>query len=71
MRSKFLYTRLKGGTEAAITQLRFKVIVILRPSFLDSQRDKLRLTRSVALGFGLFLSSLMVGLLRKFHPINV
>jgi uncharacterized protein YbjT (DUF2867 family) len=47
-RSRFLYTRTKGEVEAAIVALAFPSLTILRPGFLDGDRDEVRPLERVA-----------------------
>jgi uncharacterized protein YbjT (DUF2867 family) len=41
-RSSFFYTRVKGQLEDAVSRLKFKKLVIFRPSILEGERDEKR-----------------------------
>ncbi len=69
-RSRFLYTRTKGESEAAIEAIGFTTVVILRPSFLIGDRAEGRLTETVALGAAHVLRPLLVGPLRRYAPAD-
>lgn len=47
-RSAFFYNRVKGDVEAAIRQMAFESLTILRPSLLLGERDEFRLGEEIA-----------------------
>src|SRR5713226_10015934 len=68
--SKFLYTRVKGQVEAAISTLGFQVVGIARPSFLIGRRAKARGGETAALMLSRAITPIMVGPFRRFRPIE-
>ena len=68
--SKFLYTRVKGQVEAAISTLGFQVVGIARPSFLIGRRAKARGGETAALILSRAITPIMVGPFRRFRPIE-
>lgn len=68
--SRFFYPRLKGELEAALRELPFESLYILRPSFLTGERAVSRPAEQL---FGKFLgafSPLFTGQLEKYKPIE-
>src|SRR5713226_2465962 len=68
--SRFLYTRVKGQVEAAVSTLGFQVVGIARPSFLIGRRAKARGGETAALILSRAITPIMVGPLRRFRPIE-
>src|SRR6266852_7725297 len=68
--SRFLYTRVKGQVEAAVSTLGFQVVGIARPSFLIGRRAKARGGETAALVLSHAVTPFMVGPLRCFRPIE-
>ncbi len=68
--SRFLYTRVKGQVEAAISTLGFQVVGIARPSFLIGRRARARGGETAALVLSHAVTPFMVGPLRRFRPIE-
>ncbi len=68
--SRFLYTRVKGQVEAAVSTLGFRVVGIARPSFLIGRRAKARGGETAALVLSHAVTPFMVGPLRRFRPIE-
>jgi len=68
--SRFLYTRVKGEVEAAVSTLGFQVVGIARPSFLIGRRAKARGGETAALVLSHAVTPFMVGPLRRFRPIE-
>ena len=68
--SRFLYTRVKGQVEAAVSTLGFQVVGIARPSFLIGRRAKARGEETAALVLSHAVTPFMVGPLRRFRPIE-
>jgi uncharacterized protein YbjT (DUF2867 family) len=68
--SRFLYTRVKGQVEAAVSRLGFQVVGIARPSFLIGRRIKARGGETAALIFSRAITPIMVGPFRRFRPIE-
>lgn len=67
-KSSSFYTRIKGELEGAVLKFRFKELLILRPSFLDGDREEFRMGERV----GIVVASLICKLpgLKKYHPIK-
>src|SRR5229473_6585421 len=68
--SRFLYTRVKGQVEAAVTTLGFHVVGVVRPSFLIGRRAKARGRETAAIVLSRAITPIMVGPLRRFRPIE-
>jgi len=68
--SRFLYTRVKGQVEAAVTALGFHVVGVVRPSFLIGRRAKARGRETAAIVLSRAITPIMVGPLRRFRPIE-
>jgi uncharacterized protein YbjT (DUF2867 family) len=68
--SRFLYTRVKGQVEAAISTLGFQVVGIARPSLLIGRRAIARSGETAALVLSHAVTPFMVGPLRRFRPIE-
>lgn len=66
--SSAFYPRLKGELDEALKKLPFEVITILRPSFLDGDREESRLGESV----GIKLAKVFTKIpgLKKYRPIS-
>lgn len=65
--SRAFYTKLKGELDEAVKELPFKVITILRPSFLDGDRSDSRLGETI----GIFMARIFTKIpgLKKYQPI--
>jgi uncharacterized protein YbjT (DUF2867 family) len=68
--SRFLYTRVKGEAEAAVSALGYEVVGIVQPSFLTGRRAQSRLGETAALLLGRVVSPLMAGPLHRFRPVK-
>src|SRR5258706_4023731 len=68
--SRFLYTRVKGEVEAAVSALGFQMVGIARPSFLIGRRAKARSGEKAAIVLSHAVAPFMVGPLRRFRPIE-
>ncbi len=69
--AKSLYMRVKGEVEAAVSQLGFKRIDILRPGLLRGERpDDWRLVERIALMAAPFVDPLLMGSWRRFGSID-
>jgi uncharacterized protein YbjT (DUF2867 family) len=69
-RSRTLYLRVKGDLEAAVEELGFPVLGIVRPSFIYGHRDERRPGESIVIAAGPALAPLMVGPLRPYRPVS-
>lgn len=69
-RSPFLYPRTKGEGEAAIADIGFVSLVMLRPSFLLGARAHARSGEGMALRVGQALRPLLIGPLAKYAPVD-
>jgi uncharacterized protein YbjT (DUF2867 family) len=70
-RSAFsFYLRVKGQLEQDLQALKFKNLIILRPSLLLGKRDEFRFGEKISELFFKPISSLMKGRLRKFRPVE-
>jgi uncharacterized protein YbjT (DUF2867 family) len=69
-RSRLLYPRTKGESEAAVAALGFPSVVILRPSFLMGARARPRGGEAVALRVGTWIRPLLAGPLSKYAPVE-
>ena len=70
VKSRFLYTRVKGQVEAAVSTLGFQVVGIARPSFLIGHRAEARGGETAALILSRAITPIMVGPFRRFRPIE-
>jgi uncharacterized protein YbjT (DUF2867 family) len=68
--SMFFYNKVKGEMERDIQQLGFESVHILRPSLLLGNRDEERTGEKLASKILKPLSSLMVGPLKEYKPIE-
>lgn len=66
--SKNFYLRMKGELDDAILHLGFDSLVILRPSFLDGNRDEIRFGERTGIIFAKLLS--WIPGIRKYRPIH-
>ncbi len=66
--SKSFYTRIKGKLDEAVQNLGFNSVLIVRPSFLDGDRNEFRLGERIGIGFANVLCKLPG--LKKYHPIK-
>ena len=68
--SPFLYPRIKGECEAAISAIGFTAVVIVRPSFLLGARAQERAGEAVAIRVARVIQPVLVGSLRKYAPVE-
>lgn len=66
--SSSFYTRIKGELDKAVQELEFENILIVRPSFLDGDRNEFRLGERI----GVVLAKIACKIpgLKKYHPIK-
>ncbi|MEO9885717.1 MAG: NAD(P)H-binding protein [Balneola sp.] len=66
--SNSFYTRIKGELDEAVQKLNFETTLILRPSFLDGNRDEFRLGERI----GILAAKVLCKIpgLKKYHPIK-
>lgn len=62
------YSRIKGELDVAVQALSFDNTLILRPSFLDGNRDEFRLGERIGIAVAKVVCKIPG--LRKYHPIN-
>ena len=67
--SKIFYSKMKGELDAAVQQLPFEKITILRPSFLDGDRKESRLGEKI--GMAVFKFVAWIPGIKKYRPIHV
>ena len=67
--SKIFYSKMKGELDAAVQQLPFEKITILRPSFLDGDRKESRLGEKI--GMAVFKLVAWIPGIKKYRPIHV
>jgi uncharacterized protein YbjT (DUF2867 family) len=67
-KSSSFYPRIKGKLDEAVQKLDFKNLLILRPSFLEGDRDEFRLGERI--GIPLAKVFCKIPGLRKYHPIE-
>jgi len=68
--SKLFYNRMKGELDAAVANLSFENVSIIRPSFLDGNRIEKRTGEKIALVLFKFLYPIIPGA-KKYRPIAV
>lgn len=68
--SKAFYTRLKGEIEQEIIKLDFNLTSIFRPSFLDGEREKIRLRERAGIFFVNIFSPFLIGKFKKCRAIS-
>jgi uncharacterized protein YbjT (DUF2867 family) len=66
--SMVFYSRMKGELDAAVQQLPFQRVLILRPSMLDGDRQEERLGEKIGLAVGRLLPYLPFA--KKYRPIH-
>ena len=66
--SNSFYTRIKGELDEAVQKLNFETTLILRPSFLDGNRDEFRLGERIGIVAAKVLCKIPG--LKKYHPIK-
>jgi uncharacterized protein YbjT (DUF2867 family) len=69
-RARVFYSRVKGELEAAVSELPFRSVNILRPSLLLGEREEFRLGERVAEGLLHYTSFLLSGPLKKYRPVR-
>ena len=70
-RSLVFYSRVKGEMEAAVAELGFESVTIVRPSFLDGERAEQRPGEGIALAFARALEPLILKRYRAVPAIAV
>lgn len=70
IKSRAFYTRLKGEIEQEIIKLDFDQTSIFRPSFLDGEREKIRLRERAGIFFVNIFSPLLIGKFKKCRAIS-
>lgn len=65
--SKIFYSRMKGELDAAVKELEFKKIIILRPSILDGDRQEKRVAEKIGIKVTRWLTQYF---LKKYRPIH-
>jgi len=68
---KIFQSRVKGDLESALAEVALPRITAVQPSFLDGQREKMRLDERVLMRICRVLSPLLQGSLRKYRAIAV
>ena len=68
--SRVLYNRTKGEAERAVSQLGFEKVDILRPSFLDGDRDESRPGERIGAALARAAAVLPFALTRRMRPID-
>ncbi len=68
--SRIFYNRVKGETEAAVAELPFQGVALLRPSLLLGERDERRPAEALAQRVAPLLSPLLRGPLRRYRAIH-
>lgn len=66
--SNSFYTRIKGELDEAVQALPFSSLLILRPSFLDGDRDEFRFGEQIGLAVAKVVCKIPG--LKKYHPIK-
>ena len=66
--SSSFYPRIKGELDNAVQKLDFEISLILRPSFLDGNRDEFRLGERIGVPLAKVLCKIPG--LKKYHPIK-
>lgn len=68
--SRVFYSRVKGETEGAIAQLRYRSTQIFHPSLLLGERTEFRFGERIAMLAAPVLSAPLVGGLRRYRPVK-
>ena len=68
--SKVFYNRTKGEMEAALQELSYPCIRIVRPSLLLGPREEFRLGEKIGVVLSPILKPFMQGLLKKYRPVE-
>ncbi|WP_430974326.1 NAD(P)H-binding protein [Sunxiuqinia rutila] len=66
-KSKLFYSRLKGQLDEAVQQAGFKQVAILRPSFLDGERQEQRTAEQIGLSAMRWLTQFIF---KRYRPIH-
>lgn len=69
-RSRIFYSRVKGEAEAAVRELPFESVVLVRPSLLLGDREEHRPGERIAAALLRPLAPLMVGPLARYRPVH-
>jgi uncharacterized protein YbjT (DUF2867 family) len=68
--SKVFYNRVKGEMEAALQELGYPCLRIIRPSLLLGLREEFRLGEKIAVMLTPLLKPFLLGLLKKYRPVE-
>lgn len=68
--SKVFYNRTKGEMEAALRELGYPCLRIIRPSLLLGPREEFRLGEKLAVMLTPFLKLFLLGSLKKYRPVE-
>jgi uncharacterized protein YbjT (DUF2867 family) len=68
--SKVFYNRVKGEMEAALQELGYPCLRIIRPSLLLGPREEFRLGEKIAVMLTPLLKPFLLGLLKKYRPVE-
>ena len=66
-KSSIFYTRIKGELDEAVAKLKFKNLVILRPSSLTGDRDETRWMEKMSIPIARFVTNFIF---KKYRPIS-
>jgi len=68
--SKVFYNRVKGEMEAALQELGYPCLRIIRPSLLLGLREEFRLGEKIAVILTPLLKPFLLGSLKKYRPVE-
>ena len=68
--SKVFYNRVKGEMEAALQELGYPCLRIIRPSLLLGPREEFRLGEKLAVILTPLLKPILLGSLKKYRPVE-
>jgi len=68
--SKVFYSRVKGEMEAALQELGYSCLRIIRPSLLLGPRKEFRLGEKIAVLLTPLLKPFLIGFLKKYRPVQ-
>jgi len=68
--SKVFYNRMKGEMEAALQELGYPCLRIIRPSLLLGPREEFRLSEKIAVLLTPLLKPIWLGALKKYRPVE-
>jgi len=69
-KSRIFYNRVKGEVEEALARLRFKSLIILRPSLLLGDREEVRFGEKLGTIIMPLIQPLFIGALKKYRPVS-